>query len=116
MYLRPAHRLLIGLALVAAAAAAVYAWRGPAVVDEAKDAASALVKKASSPPPPTADEQQRSQARRSADAKAQGKPAPAPLLQPRKCVQNGKIIYTDEACPAGSQEQLVPENLSVVPR
>lgn len=42
MYLRPAHRLLMGLALVAAAAAAVYAWRGPAVIGEAEQAATAL--------------------------------------------------------------------------
>lgn len=116
MYIRRTHRILIGIALVLAVAAGVYAWRGPAVVDEAKDAASALVKKASTPPPPTPEEQQRSHARRAAEAKAQGKPGPAPLMQPRKCIQNGKTIYTDEPCPAGSQEQIVPENLSIVPR
>lgn len=54
MYLRPAHRLLIGLALVAAAAAAVYAWRGPAVIGEAEQAATTLWRKASAPPPPSA--------------------------------------------------------------
>ena len=116
MYIRRTHRILIGIALVLAVAAGVYAWRGPAVMDEAKDAASALVKKASTPPPPTPEEQQRSQALRTGDAKAQGKPDPAPRVQPRKCIQNGKTIYTDEPCPAGSQEQIVPENLSIVPR
>lgn len=116
MFIRQSHRILIAIAATLAVAAGVYAWRGPAVLDEVQDAAGALVKKASSPPPPTAAEQQRSHARRTADAKALGQPAPAPLLQPRKCVQNGKTIYTDEPCPAGSQEQIVPDNLSVVPR
>ena len=115
MYIRRTHRIAIGIAVVLAVAAGVYAWRGPAVVDEAKEAANALVKKASAPPPPTPEEQQRSQARRSGQAQAEGKPAPAPALQPRKCVLNGKITYTDEPCPTGSQEQIVPENLSVVP-
>jgi len=35
---------------------------------------------------------------------------------PRKCQLNGQTIYTDSPCPAGSQEQLVPENLSIIPR
>ena len=115
MVIRPSHRILIAIAAAMALAAGVYAWRGPAVVDGVRDAASTLVKKASAPPPPTPEEQQRSQARRAADAKAQGKAAPAPALQARKCVQGGKVTYTDEPCPAGSQEQTVPENLSVVP-
>ena len=115
MYIRRTHRIAIGIAVVLALAAGVYAWRGPALVDDAKQATDALVKKASVPPPPTPEEQQRSQARRAAQAQADGKPAPAPAMQPRKCVQNGKITYTDEPCPAGSQEQIVPENLTVVP-
>ncbi|MEG0921882.1 MAG: hypothetical protein RSD57_00755 [Comamonas sp.] len=116
MYIRRSHRILIGIALVLAVAAGVYAWRGPAVVDEVQEAANALLKKASAPPPPTPEERQRSHARSIAYAKAQGKPAPTPLLQPRKCVQNSKVTYTDEPCPTGSQEQVVPDNLSVVPR
>lgn len=114
MYLRPAHRLLIGLALVAAAAAAVYAWRGPAVIGEAEQAATTLWRKASAPPPPSAQEQQRSQARRSAPEAGTG-PAQRAVV-PRKCQLGGQTIYTDAPCPAGSQEQIVPENLSVIPR
>ena len=116
MFIRQSHRILIAIAAVVAVAAGMYAWRGPAVLDDVQGAAGVLVKKASSPPPLTAEEQQRSHARRAADAKAQGQPAPAPLLQPRKCVLNGKTVYTDEPCPTGSQEQIVPDNLSVVPR
>lgn len=109
MYIRRTHRILMGLALALAVVAAIVAWRGPVALDEARDT---LLKKASSPPPPSAEEQKRSQARRTADA--QGKPAAVPA-QPRKCIQNGKTIYTDAPCPAGSEEQVVPENLSVVP-
>jgi len=112
MYIRRTHRILMGLAIALAVVAAIVAWRGPAVLDEARDTANTLLKKASSPPPPSAEEQKRSQARRTADA--QGKPAAVPA-QPRKCIQNRKTIYTDAPCPAGSEEQVVPENLSVVP-
>ncbi|QMV71980.1 hypothetical protein HS961_03555 [Comamonas piscis] len=114
MYLRPAHRLLIGLALVAAAAVAIYLWRGPAVIDEAGQAATSLWRKASAPPPPSAEEQQRSQARRAATDSGPGPARTAAV--PRKCQLNGQTIYTDGACPDGSQEQMVPENLSVIPR
>ncbi len=115
MYIRRSHRILIAIACMLALVGGVYAWRGAAIVDDAKDAAYTLVKKASSPPPPTAEEQRRSHDRRAADAKAQGKAAPAPIKQPRKCLQNGKTIYTDEACPTGSEELIVPDGLSVIP-
>ena len=114
MYLRPAHRRLIWLALVAACAAALYAWRGPALFGDAEQAASGLWRKASSPPPPSAEEQQRSQARRAAPDGSSSQARPAAV--PRKCQLNGQTIYTDGPCPAGSQEQIVPENLSVIPR
>ena len=114
MYLRPAYRRLIWLALVAACAVAVYAWRGPALIGDAEQAASGLWRKASSPPPPSAEEQQRSQARRAAPDGGSGQARPAAV--PRKCQLGGQTIYTDGPCPAGSQEQIVPENLSVIPR
>ena len=72
-------------------------------------------------PPPVAPESP-SPASTSSETSLAGPPvseqapaATAPAMQPRKCVQNGKITYTDEPCPAGSQEQIVPENLTVVP-
>lgn len=61
-----------------------------------------------------AEEQQRSQARR-ADPAAGTSPA-RPAAVPRKCQLNGQTIYTDGPCPAGSLEQIVPENLSVIAR
>lgn len=114
MYLRPAYRRLIWLALVAACAAALYAWRGPAIMGDAEQAASGLWRKASSPPPPSGEELQRSQARRAGPDGGNGQARPAAV--PRKCRLNGQTIYTDGPCPAGSQEQIVPENLSVIPR
>ncbi|WP_116926040.1 DUF4124 domain-containing protein [Comamonas sp. JNW] len=114
MYLRPAYRRLIWLALVVACAAAVYAWRGPALIGDAEQAAATLWRKASSPPPPSAEEQQRSQARRADPAAGTGPAWPAAV--PRKCQLNGQTIYTDGPCPAGSLEQIVPENLSVIAR
>ena len=31
----------------------------------------------------------------------------SPAAQPRKCVDGGRISYTDQACPAGSTEQFL---------
>lgn len=114
MYLLPAYRRLIWLALVAACAAALYAWRGPAIIGDAEQAASALWRKASAPPPPSDEALQRGQARRAVPDGGTGHTRPAAV--PRKCQLNGQTIYTDGPCPAGSQEQIVPENLSVIPR
>lgn len=40
--------------------------------------------------------------------------APAPQL--RKCLQGGRTVYTDEACPPGSQEQKVEGSVTSFPR
>jgi len=37
----------------------------------------------------------------------QANAASAPAPQPRKCMQGDRIIYTDQACPAGSTELAV---------
>jgi hypothetical protein len=42
-----------------------------------------------------------------------GSSHPAAAL--RKCVQQGKVLYTDGACPQGSQSQPVDGALTVVP-
>ena len=113
MYIRRTHRILIGVALAVAAAVAVYAWRGPAVVDEVQDVSFAMVQQPSSPPPPPAAAQQRSHARRATERGQAANPAPATM---RRCLVGSRILYTDEPCPPGSEEQDVPANLSVIPR
>lgn len=40
--------------------------------------------------------------------------APAPQL--RKCIQDGRTVYTDEACAPGSQEQKVEGSVTSFPR
>lgn len=48
---------------------------------------------------------------RSAQGGASGPVAP----QPRKCMQDGRTIYTDQPCPQGSQEQPVDGALTSLP-
>ena len=43
-----------------------------------------------------------------------GASAPAPL--PRKCVQGGRTVYTDESCPPGSEERPLDPAVSVLPQ
>ncbi len=40
-------------------------------------------------------------------------PAPPP---PRKCVQGGRTVYTDQPCPPGSSEQPLDPAVSVLPQ
>jgi hypothetical protein len=41
--------------------------------------------------------------------------AAAPAAALRKCVQDGKVLYTNAPCPAGSQSQAVNGALTVLP-
>ena len=109
MLLRRTRRIWLGLALALLALASVYAWRGPAVVGEAQRLAQDLWKQASRPPPPSAEE---TQAARNGPGSTSGKAAPSAQL--RKCVQGERVTYTNEPCPAGSREELVQGNLSVM--
>ena len=112
MLLRRAHRIWLGLALALLALASVYAWRGPAVVGEAQRLAQDLWKQASRPPPPSAEE---TRAARSGSGSAGGTGSKAaPSAQLRKCVQGERVTYTNEPCPAGSREELVQGELSIV--
>lgn len=114
MYLRRAHRISIGIVLLLLALAGMYAWRGPAVVTEAQALGEGLWKKASRPPPPSAEEKRQSakSGPHGADGKAGAKSAPA--AQMRKCIQAERVTYTNEACPQGSREEAVSDNLSVM--
>lgn len=52
--------------------------------------------------------------KRGAGAGAPASAASAP--QPRKCVQaDGRVVYTDQACPAGSREMMVEGAVTSLP-
>ena len=114
MYLRRAHRIWIGIVLLLLALAGVYAWRGPAVVGEAQQLGEGLWKKASRPPPPSAEEKRQSAKAGAQGAEGKGAAKSAPAAQMRKCIQGERVTYTNDACPKGSREEAVSDNLNVI--
>ena len=109
MYTRRAQKIWLGLVLTVLALTTLYAWYEPSLTSEARQFARSLWKKASRPPPPPAEE---TQAARNGPGSTSGKAAPSAQL--RKCVQGERVTYTNEPCPAGSREELVQGNLSVM--
>lgn len=114
MYLRRAHRIWIGIALLLLALVGVYAWRGPAVVTQAQQLGAGLWKKASRPAPPSAEEKKHSAKRASQGTEAKGGSRSAPAAQLRQCMDGERVTYTNDACPQGSRESAVPDNLNVI--
>ena len=51
-----------------------------------------------------------------AAARAAHAGASAPMVQPRKCIQDGRTTYTDQPCPRGSQELPVDGAVTSLPR
>ncbi|HMZ86945.1 MAG TPA: hypothetical protein PK343_09565, partial [Giesbergeria sp.] len=41
--------------------------------------------------------------------------ASAPATQARKCLVNGRTVYTDQPCPSGSAEKPLEGSLTVLP-
>jgi hypothetical protein len=55
-------------------------------------------------------------AERKAASGARGAASAPAVPTPRKCVQDGRTIYTDQPCPPGSQEQLLDGAVTTLPR
>lgn len=90
--------LIVALALVAAALAW---WKADQWLPQARPWIDQTWSKLSRP-----GEDSLPPEKKSAAAGARGA-ASAPAPQMRKCIQGGRTVYTDEACPPGSQEQKV---------
>lgn len=93
------------LAVLALAAAAAAWWWSDAWLPQAG---------------PWADTAWRKATRPGADSLPPGKQAAqagasAPAAPPRKCLQGGRTVYTDQACPPGSQELLVDGAVTSLP-
>ena len=106
----------IALALLAAAAAAW--WTQDQWLPHAGPWSAQAWKKITRPGPDTLPPDKKAAAERSQRSGATsphgGASAPAP--QPRKCLQNGRTVYTDQPCPKGSQEQLLDGAVSTLPQ
>ena len=102
----------IAVALVAAAVAAW--WTRDEWVPHAGPWAAQAWKKITRPGTESLPSNKRTAAQRSAVGGPHGA-ASAPQPQPRKCVQNGGTVYTDQPCPPGSQELLVEGAVTSLP-
>ncbi|MBS0477054.1 MAG: DUF4124 domain-containing protein [Proteobacteria bacterium] len=109
--LSPGERIALGgLAALAIAGAAAAWWTAEQWTPHAAPWAAQMWRKATRPGPDTLPRDKT------------GRPAPAaqsvasaPMVQPRKCVSNGQVTYTDQACPPGSRELAVDGAVTSLP-
>ncbi|PJI95569.1 hypothetical protein CLU85_0281 [Acidovorax sp. 69] len=98
---RTERTVLTAIAVVVVAAAAAAWWTSDQWLPHAGPWTEQAWKKVTRPGPETLPPDKRP----AAQARAARGGASAPVApQPRKCVQDGRISYTDQPCPKGSQE------------
>ena len=101
-----------GLAAVVIAGAAAAWWTADQWTPHAAPWAAQMWRKITRPGPDTLPPE-----KRTAQAGAAQSGASGPVARPpRKCLKDGRTIYTDLLCPPGSQEQAVDGALTSLPR
>ncbi len=96
------ERAIWAIAAVALVGGAVAAWwTSEQWLPQAEPWVQQTWRKVTRPGPDTLPQKQKA----AAQASEGTAPAPALAATPRKCVQNGRTLYTDQPCPAGSQEK-----------
>jgi len=95
-----------GLAAAAIAGGVAAWWTADQWTPHAGPWAAQLWHKATRPDPDTLP--QGSPARKAGAAAA-------PMAQPRKCVKDGQVTYTDQPCPPGSRELVVDGAVTFLP-
>lgn len=108
---RAERTLLTAIALVVIAAAAAAWWTRDAWLPHAGPWSEQVWKKLTRPGFDTLPPDKRSAQAQPARSGASGPTAP----RPRKCVKDGRVTYTDQPCPPGSQEQTVDGAVTSLP-
>ncbi len=101
------------LAIVLIAAATTAWWTAERWTPHAEPWARQTWRSMTRPSPPPGHVRSRT-ATTAADSAKAG--ASAPAAPPRKCVQGGRTVYTDQACPPGSEERPLDPAVSVLPQ
>lgn len=101
------------LAVVVVAAAAAAWWTAGRWTPLAAPWAKQTWRSMTRPSPPPGHVRSRA-ANAAADSPKTGASAPAAL--PRKCMQGSRTVYTDQACPPGSQERPLDSAVNVLPQ
>ncbi|UCU99063.1 DUF4124 domain-containing protein [Acidovorax radicis] len=113
---RTERTVLTAIALILVAATAAAWWTSDQWGPHAGPWAAQAWKKITRPGPDTLPPDKRAAAQRSAAATSGPHgAASAPAPQPRKCVHNGRTVYTDQPCPRGSQELVVDGAVTSLP-
>ena len=108
---RTERTVLTAIAVVLVAAAAAAWWTSDQWVPHAGPWTARAWKKITRPGPDTLPPEKRAVQARPARSGASEPIAP----QPRKCLKDGRAIYTDQPCPKGSQEQAVDGAVTSLP-
>ena len=103
---------IAGVLLVAGAAAAW--WTSDQWLPHAGPWTEQAWKKITRPGPETLPPGKQPAAARAAKAGSAGASAPL-AVEPRKCVQGGRVTYTDQPCPKGSRELPVDGAVTSLP-
>ena len=101
---------LLAVAFIAATTAAW--WTAERWTPHAKPWAKQTWRSITRPSPPPGHVRSRT-ATAAAESHKAGAAAAAP---PRKCVLGGRTVYTDQACPPGSEERPLDPAVSVLPQ
>lgn len=109
---RTERTVLTAIAVVLVAAAAAAWWTRDAWLPHAGTWSEQVWKKITRPSPDTLPADKRPAQAQPARGGASEPAAP----QPRKCVQHGRTIYTDQPCPQGAQELPVDGAVTSLPR
>ena len=110
---RTERTVLTAIAVLVVAAAAAAWWTRDAWLPHAGPWAEQAWKKITRPGSDTLPPDKRPAQGQPARSRTASEPA-AP--QPRKCVQDGRTLYTDQPCPKGTQELPVDGAVTSLPR
>jgi len=108
---RTERTVLTAIAVVLLAGAAAAWWTSDQWRPHAGPWMEQAWKKATRPGPDTLPPEKRAALARAARSGASEPIAP----QPRKCLKDGRVTYTDQPCPRGSQEQAVDGAVTSLP-
>lgn len=113
---RTERTVLTAIAVVLVAAAAAAWWTRDQWLPHAGPWSEQAWKKITRPGADTLPPGKRPTGQPAQARSAKGAASEPLAVQPRKCVRDGHITYTDQPCPKGSQEQMLDGAVTSLPQ